>query len=148
MNPRVIFVWSSITVLAVIALLYTIWKPVIWSLVIFGPIILVGIIDMAQKRHTIRRNFPVLGNFRYMLEAIRPEIMQYFVETDTEGRPIPKIMRSLIYRRAKKVRDTEPFGTQLDVYHSGIRMDGAFNICQNLGRPTWCGQGIGWRTGL
>ena len=86
---------------------------------IFGPIIAVGIIDMVQKKHSIRRNFPVLGNFRYMMEAIRPEIMQYFVETDIEGRPIPKIIRSLVYQRAKKALDTEPFGTQLDVYRAG-----------------------------
>ncbi len=119
MNVRTIFIWLSVITLCLIGLWYTVWKPVIWSLVLIGPIILVGILDMIQKRHAIRRNFPVIGNFRYMLESIRPEIMQYFVETDTEGRPIPKIMRSLIYRRAKDVRDTEPFGTQLDVYDAG-----------------------------
>ena len=109
----------SVLVLAVIAAISTVWKPVLWSLLLFGPVILLGIYDMIQKTHTIRRNFPVIGNFRYLLESIRPEIMQYFVETDTEGRPIPKIMRSLIYQRAKKERDTEPFGTQLDVYDPG-----------------------------
>ena len=119
MKPRAIFILTSIILLLGVGLLYTLWKPVVWSLVLIGPVILVGIIDMVQKHQTIRRNFPVIGNFRYMLEAIRPEIMQYFVETDTEGRPIPKIMRSLIYQRAKKVRDTEPFGTQLDVYDAG-----------------------------
>ncbi len=110
---------SSILVLAAIAALYTVWQPIIWSLLFFGPIILIGYVDMIQKKQAIRRNYPVLGNIRYMLEAIRPEIMQYFVETDIEGRPIPKIMRSLIYQRSKKAIDTEPFGTQLDVYASG-----------------------------
>ena len=56
---------------------------------------------------------------RYVLEAIRPEIMQYFVETDTQGRPINRMFRSLIYQRAKDVTDTVPFGTQMDVYRSG-----------------------------
>jgi len=74
---------------------------------------------MFQKKHAIKRNFPVIGNFRYMLEKIRPEIMQYFVETDTEGRPINRLFRSLVYERAKKVTDTTPFGTQLDVYRDG-----------------------------
>ncbi|WP_380032686.1 FMN-binding glutamate synthase family protein [Dokdonia genika] len=78
-----------------------------------------GLLDITQKKHTIRRNFPVLGRFRYLLESIRPEIMQYFVETDTEGRPINRILRSLVYRRAKGENDTEPFGTQLNIYHSG-----------------------------
>ncbi|MCL4155704.1 UNVERIFIED_CONTAM: hypothetical protein GTU68_052006 [Idotea baltica] len=78
-----------------------------------------GVFDLLQKKHTIRRNFPLIGRFRYVLESVRPEIMQYFVETDTEGRPLNRILRSLIYRRAKKVNDTEPFGTQMNLYHSG-----------------------------
>ena len=78
-----------------------------------------GVFDIFQKSHTIRRNYPVIGRFRYMLESIRPEIMQYFVETDTEGRPLNRILRSLVYRRAKGENDTEPFGTQMDIYHSG-----------------------------
>ncbi len=119
MKPRRIFIVSSILVSLAMAALYTVWPPVIWSLILFGPIILIGYVDIIQKKQTIRRNYPVLGNFRYMLEAIRPEIMQYFIETDIEGRPIPKIMRSLIYQRSKKAIDTEPFGTQLDVYATG-----------------------------
>ncbi|MCD6176957.1 MAG: FMN-binding glutamate synthase family protein, partial [Candidatus Cloacimonetes bacterium] len=74
---------------------------------------------MIQTKHAIRRNFPVIGRMRYLLEAIRPEIMQYFVETDTEGRPINRIFRTLVYQRSKKVNDTTPFGTQMDVYKSG-----------------------------
>jgi glutamate synthase domain-containing protein 2 len=60
-----------------------------------------------------------VGHFRYLLEAFRPEIMQYFVETDTQGRPIDRIQRSLVYERAKGVNDTTPFGTQEDVYSEG-----------------------------
>ncbi len=119
MKPRRVFILLSILILGAIAALYSVWPPVVWSLLLFGPIILIGYTDIIQKKQAIRRNYPVLGNLRYMLEAIRPEIMQYFVETDIEGRPIPKIIRSLIYRRAKKAVDTEPFGTQLDVYAAG-----------------------------
>jgi glutamate synthase domain-containing protein 2 len=54
-----------------------------------------------------------------MLEAIRPEIMQYFVEADTDGTPISRMFRTLIYQRASKVNDTVPFGTLLDLYQVG-----------------------------
>ena len=94
----------------------------VWALWILGflsPLILLGFYDMFQSKHAIRRNFPVIGHVRYLLEDIRPEIMQYFVETDTEGRPINRIHRSLIYQRAKHVNDTAPFGTQLNVYETG-----------------------------
>lgn len=91
----------------------------LWAFVVFGPIMILGVSDILQKKQTIKRNFPVVGNFRYALEKIRPEIMQYFVETDTEGRPFNRLFRSIIYRRAKKVNDTVPFGTQMDVYRVG-----------------------------
>ncbi len=119
MNPKRIFIFLSVVVLVGVYAISRVWQPVIWSMLFFGPIILLGIFDLLQKRHAIRRNFPVLGNLRYLMEAIRPEIMQYFVETDIEGRPIDRIQRSLIYQRSKKAIDTEPFGTQLDVYASG-----------------------------
>ena len=121
MKARELFIVLSILILGAIVALYSVWQPIIWSLFFFGPIILIGYVDIIQKRQSIRRNYPVLGHFRYLLEAIRPEIMQYFVETDIEGRPIPKIIRSLIYQRAKKEIDTEPFGTQLDVYSPGYQ---------------------------
>lgn len=89
----------------------------LWALVV--PPVLVGIRDMFQRKHAILRNFPVIGHGRYLLEAIRPEIMQYFVETDTEGRPINRIHRSMVYQRAKDVNDTTAFGTQRDVYATG-----------------------------
>ena len=119
MKARGLFILISIIVLGSIAGIYTVWKPILWSLILVGPIVLLGISDITQKKHTIKRNFPVLGNFRYALEKIRPEIMQYFVETDTQGRPINRLYRTLIYQRAKKINDTTPFGTQLDVYRSG-----------------------------
>ncbi len=119
MKVRTGFIFLSIiTIIATVAI-YQFWTPVIWSFLITLPLILVGIYDINQKGKTILRNFPILGHFRYMLEAIRPEIMQYFVETDTEGRPINRMFRSLIYQRAKNVNDTVPFGTQMDVYRSG-----------------------------
>lgn len=119
MKPREIFYILSFAVLALITLISFIWSPIVWSLVFFGPVIIIGYYDAFQKKQSIKRNFPVIGHFRYILEEMRPEIMQYFVETDTEGRPINRIFRSLIYQRAKKAIDTTPFGTQLDVYEAG-----------------------------
>ncbi|MEP1095654.1 MAG: FMN-binding glutamate synthase family protein [Cyclobacteriaceae bacterium] len=95
------------------------WPVGLWSLLLILPIALIGLNDILNKKQAIRRNFPILGNLRYIFEKIRPEIMQYFVETDTEGRPINRIYRSMVYRRAKKVNDTTPFGTQENVYKAG-----------------------------
>ncbi|GGW27487.1 FMN-binding glutamate synthase family protein [Arenibacter certesii] len=119
MKVRELFIVISVIVIAIIAGTAFFWPPILWTLLLFVPLILMGVYDIFQKKHTIRRNFPLIGRFRYMLESVRPEIMQYFVETDTEGRPLNRILRSLIYRRAKKQNDTEPFGTQMDLYHSG-----------------------------
>ncbi len=112
--------YIAIGIVAIIeTVFYFYWQPGLWSLILFGPLAFVGFIDIVSSRHTIKRNFPVIGNFRYILESIRPEIMQYFVETDTEGRPLNRIFRSLVYQRAKGVNDTTPFGTQQDVYRPG-----------------------------
>jgi glutamate synthase domain-containing protein 2 len=109
---------SLITFLLTLTISYF-WKPFIWSFTLTIPLILMGIFDIIQKKHTIRRNFPLIGRLRYVLESIRPEISQYFVETDTGGRPLNRIFRSMVYQRAKKVNDTAPFGTQMNVYRSG-----------------------------
>lgn len=119
MHPRKIFVALSIGLLTIIIAFGMVRPGVFWSLIVVVPIILIGLRDMLQTKHTIKRNFPVIGNFRYMLEKVRPELMQYFVETDTEGRPINRLFRTLIYERAKKANNTTPFGTQVDVYRSG-----------------------------
>jgi glutamate synthase domain-containing protein 2 len=95
------------------------WPPINWLFVFLVPVILIGIVDMFQTSHTIRRLYPVLGNFRYLLESVRPEIQQYFVESETSGTPIPREFRALIYQRAKGARDTRPFGTVFDVNRAG-----------------------------
>ena len=80
------------------------------------PLIAIGLSALFQTKHAIRRNFPVIGNFRYLFESIRPEINQYFVESNIDGRPFSRERRSVIYQRAKGVEDTVPFGTLADVY--------------------------------
>jgi glutamate synthase domain-containing protein 2 len=78
-----------------------------------------GLYDMYQSKKTIRKNFPLLGRMRYLLEGLGPEIRQYFVETDLEGKPFNRLQRSIVYQRSKKESDSMPFGTQLDVYKDG-----------------------------
>jgi len=87
----------------------------IWSFVILVPLTLLGFYNRIQKNHAIMRNFPLLGYFRYIFESISPEIQQYFIERSTDGKPFSRNHRALVYKRAKNVNDTHPFGTQNDV---------------------------------
>jgi glutamate synthase domain-containing protein 2 len=87
--------------------------------VIIAPIFGLGLYDIFQKRKTVLRLYPVIGHLRYFFESIRPEIQQYFVESDTNGAPISREFRALVYQRAKKQIDTRPFGTLFDVYRDG-----------------------------
>ena len=110
----------SIAILLLTAALTFFWnRNVAWSLVVTLPIILVGLMDIAQTKQTIRRNYPVIGRMRYWAEWMRPKVYQYFIESDTDGTPFNRLSRNVIYQRAKKVNDTTPFGTQLNVYEVG-----------------------------
>ncbi len=119
MTVRQIFAVLAILVPASILALGLIWSPVNWLFVIVLPLLVLGTIDFFQRDHTIRRLYPVVGRFRYVLESIRKEIQQYFVETETSGMPVSREFRSLIYQRAKGDRDTRPFGTVFDVNRDG-----------------------------
>ena len=116
---RKLFVIGSILVTAGIIVWSFFWIDTLFLFVIVGPVIYMGVADMIQTRQSIRRNFPVLGRLRYVFEDLRPKIQQYFVESDTDGAPINRNERSVIYQRAKKQIDTIPFGTQLNVYAEG-----------------------------
>ena len=79
-----------------------------------------GFRDTRQARHSILRNYPVMGHLRFLLEFIRPEIRQYFIESDREAAPFSRQQRSLVYQRSKGAQDKRPFGTQLDVHATGF----------------------------
>lgn len=119
MSVRKGFILISIFLTGLVLFIGLKHPSVWWVMIVFGPLIILGYYDILQKKHTIKRNFPVLGELRYLLESVRPEIMQYFVETDTEGAPFNRLLRTLVYERAKNVNDTTPFGTQLDTYQIG-----------------------------
>ncbi len=100
-------------------LLGLIYPPLWWIAIFTFPVVLLGIYDLYQPKHSIVRNYPVIGRLRYFAEDLRPKVYQYFVESDTNGKPFSRLSRSLIYQRAKMENDTIPFGTQLDVYENG-----------------------------
>ncbi|MBP7647056.1 MAG: FMN-binding glutamate synthase family protein [Comamonas sp.] len=79
----------------------------------------VGALDLRQTRHAILRNYPVIGHMRFLLEFVRPEMRQYFIEGDHEALPFSRAQRSLVYQRSKGEPDSRPFGTLLDVSMPG-----------------------------
>ena len=90
----------------------------LWTL-LFAGLSVLGLRDLRQSRHAVLRNYPVIGHMRFLLEYIRPEIRQYFLEGDNEAAPFSRAQRSLVYARAKGDSDKRPFGTQLDVSADG-----------------------------
>src|SRR5437016_4263741 len=116
---RQLFWYFTAAILAINGVAFFVFPPLLWSLALFGPVIALGIQDCLQYTHTIRRNFPIFGRFRYFFEMIRPEINQYFIESNSDGRPFSREERSLVYQRAKKALDTLPFGTQRNVFEIG-----------------------------
>ena len=84
-----------------------------------GALVVLGINDLRQSARSVLRNYPVIGHLRYLLEFIRPELRQYFIEGDNEAAPFSRQQRSLVYQRAKGAPDKRPFGTQKNVAETG-----------------------------
>ena len=116
---RINFLLISLIVFCLIGITGYFWPLTWWLFVPATFLFLIGLMDMAQKKRAILKNFPVIGRLRYFFEAIRPEIQQYFVENNTNGTPFSREYRSIVYQRAKRALDTVPFGTQRDVYSIG-----------------------------
>ena len=88
-------------------------------LAVLALFLVLAVYDVLQTRHSILRNYPVLGHLRFLMEDIRPELQQYFIERNWDGRPFDRDTRSSIYQRAKNVKEEQPFGTERDVYEPG-----------------------------
>jgi len=82
---------------------------------------LVGLYDVIQTKHSILKNYPIMGHFRFIFEDFRPEIRQYFIEADQDAQPFSRMQRSLVYQRAKNENADKPFGSILDVYEADYR---------------------------
>lgn len=88
--------WSYLTLIVPVILFYLAFK------------------DAFQTKHTIRKNYPIIGRLRYILEEIRPELRQYFWEGELDGKPFNRRERSIVYQRAKNEKQTVAFGMQDD----------------------------------
>lgn len=108
---------AVVIALTMVAAIYS--PPLALTSILTGPLLYMGFYDFFQTKHAIRRNYPLLGRIRYLLEEIRPEMHQYFVESESDGVPFSREERSLVYQRAKDVIDTMPFGTKQDTYAVG-----------------------------
>ncbi|MCB9033192.1 MAG: FMN-binding glutamate synthase family protein [Chitinophagales bacterium] len=106
-----------ITLLIIATVIWTVPGLIITAVLL----LLIGFYDFFQTKHTILRNFPVIGHMRYLLELLAPEIHQYFIESGTDGKPIDRNHRAYIYERAKEQNQTHPFGTELDVTKENYR---------------------------
>ncbi len=109
-SAAVVATFACIVLALVVSPLFAIPLPIVFFLA------MVGFYDVVQQRHSILRNYPISAHIRFMLESIRPEIRQYFLESETDGTPFSRNKRSIVYQRAKGQLDKRPFGTQLDVY--------------------------------
>jgi len=92
---------------------------VLIPLLLFGGLTLLGIRDLVQKGHAVLRNYPISAHLRFLLEEIRPEMRQYFFESEKDGMPFSRDIRALVYQRAKMQLDKRPFGTQEEIYREG-----------------------------
>jgi glutamate synthase (ferredoxin) len=97
-------------------------------------VLLAGLVvwDLTQKRHAILRNFPIIGHFRYLLEAVGPELRQYIVTSNDEERPFSRDQRTWVYTSAKRVNNYFGFGSDNDmetkpnylvIHHSPFPLD-------------------------
>lgn len=92
----------------------------------------IGLYDMQQTEHSIRRNFPVLGRGRWFMEGLRPFVRQYLLESETDGAPVNRMFRSIVYQRAKGDLDSVPFGTKVDTYRDGYEWMGHSISARNI----------------
>ena len=91
------------------------WVPA----VVVAALAALGTWDVLQTKHTILRAYPILGHARFLAELVRPEIRQYFVESNTEAAPYDRDTRDMVYERAKGMKGDGPFGTERNVYALG-----------------------------
>ena len=108
----------ALCVLVFVLSLAMLWDGIVWRWLaaIAGALCLLGICDVAQKKKTLRRNFPITAHIRTFFEFFRPMMRQYVVEGDNDEVPFSFTQRSIVYQRAKNVEDKRPFGTELDLY--------------------------------
>ncbi len=124
-------------VLGIVTLLVIVFGAVFsagffWLVLLLVPVWLLALQDSIQEEHTLRRNFPLLGRARWLAEFLRPFVRQYFIESDTDGAPINRMFRSIVYQRAKGDVETIPYGTRVDVAREGYEWLGHSLAARNV----------------
>jgi glutamate synthase domain-containing protein 2 len=121
LKPRFILYTAVLAITAILLIELYLFPSayVAIPLLLFGGLSIIGTIDLIQTRHAILRNYPLAAHIRFILEEIRPEIRQYFLESEKDGTPFSRDKRAIVYQRAKQALDKRPFGTQNDVYAAG-----------------------------
>jgi len=122
MRIRFLLISTSLLLFSGFAIFF--YQAAAWLLLVIVPIILLGCYDIFQKKHTVWRNFPVMGHTRWLMEDVRPMLQQYFIESDLDGSPINRVFRTVVYQRSKKQMDSVPYGTKFDVYRVGYEWIG------------------------
>ncbi|MEA2298347.1 MAG: hypothetical protein QOF77_1283 [Solirubrobacteraceae bacterium] len=115
----VLLTTAGLLVLAALAALAGGGAASIVGAVVLALVLCLAIHDVVQRRHSILRNYPVAGHLRFLFEAIRPELQQYFIERNYDGRPYDRDTRTVIYERAKGIHGEQAFGTERDVAEPG-----------------------------
>jgi glutamate synthase domain-containing protein 2 len=124
-TPRFIALTLSALLTLALALLIAAMPHSRWDLPLgvalaaFAALSILGVRDLVQTKHAVLRNYPIAAHLRFLLEEIRPEMRQYFFESEKDGLPFSRDERAIVYQRAKMQLDKRPFGSQLDVYAQG-----------------------------
>jgi len=80
-------------------LLAVFYNSIAWAIFLL-PLFIIGLWDLFQTSNSLYRNYPFIGHIRSLSEQIRPQIHQYFVESDTEGKPVDRVQRSQVSQRS------------------------------------------------
>jgi glutamate synthase domain-containing protein 2 len=123
LQPRFVLYTAVVLIAAILLLEYVLVSRSLYvalPLLLFAALAAVGTVDLIQTRHAVLRNYPLTAHIRFILEEIRPEIRQYFLESEKDGTPFSRDKRAIVYQRAKHALDKRPFGTQNDVYADGF----------------------------
>jgi hypothetical protein len=86
-----------------------------WPAMLFLSLAALGLRDARRTRYAVLGNYPVIGHLRFLLEFVRPELRQYFIEGGNEDAPFSRQQRSLVFQCAQGASDQRPFGAQDDV---------------------------------
>lgn len=115
-----------------VGLLSLVVSWVAWLYLLLLPLFAMAMYDSLQTSHSLRRNYPLFGRGRWLMEVLRPFVRQYFIESETDGAPINRMFRSIVYQRAKGDVDSNPYGTKEDLYRDGYEWLGHSLLATNV----------------